>query len=67
MKSKVCTKSFRSVLQYDLKDKFIREFKSIIQASKYVNTSPCNISDVLHKRHITAKGFKWRYEYAQRS
>ena len=53
----------KAILQFDLKGNFIREFISIAEASRFMNTSYSNINGVLKNRQKTAKEFKWRYKY----
>ena len=51
----------RKIKQFDLNDTFIKEFKSIVSASKETNINKCCISDVLRNRGKTAGGFIWKY------
>ena len=51
----------RKIKQFDLNDTFIKEFKSIVLASKETNINKCCISGVLRKRGKTAGGFIWKY------
>jgi len=51
----------RKIGQYDLEGNFIKEFKSIISASKELNTSTSNIKGVLINKRKTAAGFIWKY------
>lgn len=53
---------FKSILQYDLNNIFIREFKSITYASKKLNCSITVISDALRQKQKTASGYKWKYK-----
>lgn len=51
------------VLQIDINtNDIIREFSSIVEAAKFVNSSPSNISACCRKLAMTAKGFKWKYK-----
>lgn len=50
------------VIQYDLKGKKIKEYKSTVEAAKHVGAFPCNISQVCNGKNKTAKGFIWRYK-----
>lgn len=56
-------KCSKKVKQYSLKGEFIKEFDSLIEASKEVNTSVGNIGSCCsgNKRQKTAKGFIWKY------
>ena len=53
----------KAILQFDLKGNFIREFISVAEASRFMNTSHSNINGVLKNRQKTAKEFKWKYKY----
>lgn len=46
--------------QYDLKDNFIKEWKSIKDASNTLNIDRTSISKALHDEIKTAGGYKWR-------
>lgn len=52
---------YKSILQFDLNENFIKEFSSVKEASK--QTLSTNISAVLKGKRKTAKGFIWRYKY----
>ncbi len=52
----------KAILQYDLKGKLIKEWHSMTEASKGLNTSASNISGVLRNKQKTAKGFIWSYK-----
>lgn len=52
----------RSIIQYDIKGNFIKEWGSIIEAAKSYNTSEENIYSCLNKKSKTAKGYKWEYK-----
>jgi hypothetical protein len=51
----------KKIAQYDLQENLIKEFNSIISASKELNTSSSNIRGVLYKKRKTAAGFIWKY------
>lgn len=52
----------RAVLQYDKERNFIKEYRSIAEACRQVNTSPMNIIHCCQKVSKTAKGFYWEYK-----
>ena len=52
----------KTILQFDLNNNFIKEWKSQAEAGPEIGTSACNISDALHQRQNTAKQFIWRYK-----
>ena len=54
-------KIYTSINQYDLNNNFIKEFNSIVLASKEINTSISNIRGVLTNKRKTAAGFIWKY------
>jgi len=51
----------RKISQYDLELIKIKEFNSIIEASKFLNISPSNIKAVLYNKQKTAGGFIFKY------
>lgn len=51
-----------SVLQYDLNNNFIKEWKSIKEAEHYYNISKNTISQCCQKIQKTAGGFIWKYK-----
>jgi len=51
----------RKISQYDLELIKIKEFNSIIEASKFLNMSPSNIKAVLYNKQKTAGGFIFKY------
>jgi hypothetical protein len=51
----------RKIKQYDLEWNFIKEFNSIVIASKELNIGKTNILGVLKLRRKTAGGFIWKY------
>jgi hypothetical protein len=46
--------------QYDIKDNFIKEWKSIKEASNTLNIDRTSISKALHGETKTAGGYKWK-------
>lgn len=51
----------KKVLQYTLKNEFIRIYDSINQASKYTGASNTHIGQVCKKKRNQSGGFKWEY------
>lgn len=51
----------RKILQIDSHGETIRQFQSVSEAAKEMNTVISNISNVLTGRMGRAKGFRWRY------
>jgi len=51
----------RKIVQYDLEINKIKEFNSIIEASKFLNMSQNNIKAVLYNKQKTAGGFIFKY------
>ena len=51
----------RKIKQFDLNNTFIKEYKSIVLASRETNINKCSISDVLRNKRKTAGGFIWKY------
>lgn len=52
--------SEKSVSQYSIDGVFIKEWKSISEASKALNIRHCNINNTLHGKQKTAGGFIWK-------
>lgn len=54
----------KPVIQFDLEDNFISEFKSITDAAKSLgfDKHPSNISSCLKKGYKTTYGYKWKYK-----
>jgi hypothetical protein len=50
------------ILQFDLKGNFIKEYPTILEAEKHVNTSYSSISKSALGEYETAGGFQWRYK-----
>ncbi len=53
---------YKPVLQYDLKGNFIKEYKSLSEASKATGTRRGGISNTCSGRTASANGFKWIYK-----
>jgi hypothetical protein len=49
----------KSIMQYDLEGKFIKEWNSISEASRYVKG---DVSSCLNKRQKTAGGYIWKFK-----
>lgn len=49
------------IKQYDPQGNFIKEWGSIVEASKYYKTTLSNIWGCLNGYHKTAKGYIWKY------
>lgn len=54
--------NFTPVIQYDLKGNFIREWDSILEASRFLNISKQGICNTLKKRAKSSGGFIWEYK-----
>lgn len=52
----------KKVYMYHYNLDFIKKFQSVKEAAKFINKSPCSISDVIHKRSKTCSGFVYSYE-----
>lgn len=50
------------VFQYDIEGNFLREFQSISDAAKFVETNPSNIKYTCEGKFNHCKGYKWSYE-----
>lgn len=53
---------YKTILQYDLQGKFIREWESIKEASIKLKISSGHISDVASGKRKTCGGFIWKYK-----
>ena len=51
----------RAVLQYDIEGNFIKEFKSLADASKETNSNKVSIGKVCMGTRLTAGGYTWKY------
>jgi hypothetical protein len=52
----------QSILQFDLKGNFIKEYPTILEAEKHVNTNCSSISTCARGKYKTAGGYQWRYK-----
>ena len=52
----------KQIVQYDRSGNFIREWKSIQQASKELNINRSDIGNVCNGRYKTAGGFIWKFK-----
>jgi len=52
----------KAVLQFDLNNNFIEEFKSIIEASKFLNISHTGIGMCCKGAYKQSNGFIWRFK-----
>lgn len=52
----------KPILQFDLNGKFIKEFESILKASKLCRINQSHISTVAKGKRKTAGGFIWKYK-----
>lgn len=59
-KSGLYDRQSKKVYQYDLDDNFIKEFKSISQASKETNTNRSSISQCLSNKLKSANNYLWK-------
>lgn len=56
------------ILQYDLDGNFIREWNSVAEAQKYYGLLwPSSIIKCCNGKGKTAKNFKWKYKYDNRT
>ena len=53
-------KQNKIILQYDLDNNFIKEYKSIEDAGDITHTHKGSISEVCHSKRKTAGGFIWK-------
>lgn len=60
-KKGLLSKTTKSILQYDLKGVFIKEWNSITEASKSLNIHVTTIIRVLDGTYKQGKGYLWRY------
>lgn len=49
------------VLQYDLKGNFIQEWNNILEASKFINKHPSNLSNCCKNKQKSTGNFQWVY------
>lgn len=52
----------KPILQFDLTDKFIREWDSAVDAGKSLNIRSTHLSTCAREERKTAYGFKWQYK-----
>lgn len=52
----------KEILQYDLNENFIKEWKGIKEAARTLNIKPPNLSATLNGRQKTCGGFIWKYK-----
>ena len=55
------SKKYRSIIQLDLNNNHIKNWKGLIVASKELKINRCTISDVCNGRKKTAGGYFWKY------
>ena len=51
----------KKVAQYDLNGNFIKQYRSIIEASKEINKNHSHISQCCHHQRKSSYGFKWEF------
>jgi hypothetical protein len=61
-KSKRFRKSLKPILQYDLEGNFIKEWPSIVSASKTLNVKGGNISECCRGNQKTSKKYIWKFK-----
>lgn len=59
---RVKSKVSKPVLQYDLNGNFIKEYLSLVEASKQNNFSAGNICNCCYGRYSQANGYIWKYK-----
>lgn len=52
----------KPVCQYNRKGEFLQEYKSAAEAAKAIGCSFTSISQVCHKKRVTAGGYKWSFK-----
>ncbi len=57
-----CKESKKLVLQFDLQNNFIREFKSVTEAGKKLNIHKTGISACCRGKQKTSIGYIWKYK-----
>jgi group I intron endonuclease len=55
-------KNLSPIIQYDLGDNIIKEWKSATQVQNEIGIRRDSIGNVLHNKQITAGGYKWKYK-----
>lgn len=61
-KRQYIVKEKKAVLQLSLSNQYIKTFKSVYKAGKYLNKSPAPIYNCLSGKTKTAYGYKWKYK-----
>lgn len=61
-RDKISKSKFKMVLQYSVSGEFIKEFNSINEAAKEINSAAASISSVLSGKNKTIKGFIFKYK-----
>ena len=56
---------YKSVIQYDLDYKFIKEWKSLKECSEILNINRNTIRMVCNNQRKTAGGYKWKFKKTQ--
>ena len=59
----VAEKYSKTIIQYDLDNNFIKEWKGVKQTAKLFNIKPPNLTSCLTGRQNTCGGFIWKYKY----
>jgi group I intron endonuclease len=62
LKDKIKSNSQKCILQYDLDNNYIQEYKSAQEAGRCINKSGNQIADCASGRQKTAYGYKWKYK-----
>lgn len=60
--NKIREKNSKTVIQYSLDGTFIKEWKSVIQASRELKISQGHISECCNNKRKSSGGFIWRYK-----
>lgn len=55
-------RSFKPVIQYDLKGNFIAEYDSIMEAARSICRDRSGIKDVCNGRQVSAYGYLWKFK-----
>ena len=62
LKSRKRNWNLKAIIQYDLKDNFIKEWNSINEAQLYYKPKEDGIGACCRNKQKTAYGFKWKYK-----
>ena len=54
-------KQSRRIIQYDMSGKMMKEYPSLVEASKATGAAPANIREVATGKRKSAKGYLWKY------